>query len=149
MWAIWSSRNKYTHEEVKYEPGRSMVLVQELIHALYIPATPSAGQQRKNVDWIPPGTDWVKVNTYAAVDVNGGTSAIRLVARDQGGLVLARSRKLRGVTDPYVAELLGVREAVRLAMEKGWTQVAVETDCQNCHGGMDGHKMLVDGESSN
>ena len=63
--------------------------------------------------------------------------------------MLARSCKLRGVTDPYVAELLGVREDVRLAMEKGWTQVAVEKDCQNCNAGMDGHKMLVDGESSN
>ena len=65
------------------------------------------------------------------MDVNGGSSAIGLVVRNHGGeLMLARSRKLLGVTDPYCAELLGVREAVCLAMEKGWTQVAVETDCQ-------------------
>ncbi|XBJ25106.1 hypothetical protein VPH35_002834 [Triticum aestivum] len=130
MWAIWSSRNEYTHEEVKYQPGRSMVLLKELIQDLYIPADLSDPQQGRSVVWTPPEPGCVKINTDAAVDVNAGTSAVGLVARDPGGLVLARSHKLRGVTDPYVAELLGVREAVRLAMEKGWTRVTVETDCQ-------------------
>ncbi|XP_044346493.1 uncharacterized protein [Triticum aestivum] len=60
----------------------------------------SVVHQRNNVDWIPPEPDCVKVNTDDAVDVNGGISAIGLVARDQDGLVLARSRK--GLCISYV-----------------------------------------------
>lgn len=43
MWAIWSSRNKYTHEEVKYQPAQSMILVQKLIHALHVPCSIPGG----------------------------------------------------------------------------------------------------------
>ncbi|KAM3351906.1 hypothetical protein ACQJBY_023652 [Aegilops geniculata] len=129
MWIIWSSRNKYTHEEVKYQPGRSMVLVKELIQALYIPAEAvdkrSLGKER----WKPPEEGWCKINTDASVNVNGGSSAIGMVTRDHGGeLLLATVRKLSGVTDPNCAQLLGVREAVCLAMEKGWTRVIIESD---------------------
>ncbi|XBI75297.1 hypothetical protein VPH35_068680 [Triticum aestivum] len=130
MWAIWSSRNKYTHEEVKYQPGRSMVLVKELIQAVYIPPN-TEGRCITKERWKPPGAGWLKINTDAALDGNGVSSAIGLVARGHDGeLKLARGRKLPGVTDPYCAELLAVREAVRLAMEKGWTRVIVETDCK-------------------
>ncbi|KAF7075575.1 hypothetical protein CFC21_080339 [Triticum aestivum] len=131
MWIIWSSRNKYTHEEVKYQPGRSMVLVKELIQALYIPSEAVDMKDLERVRWKLPEEGWRKINTDAAVDVNGGSSAIGLVARDHdGGLLLASGHKLVGVTDPYCAELLGVREAVLLAMEKGWTRVTIESDCR-------------------
>ncbi|XP_073355417.1 uncharacterized protein [Aegilops tauschii subsp. strangulata] len=131
MWIIWSSRNKYTHEEVKYQPGRSMVLVKELIQALYIPSEAVDRRSLEKEKWKPSEEGWCKINADASVDVNGGSSAIGLVVRDHGGeLMLARGRKLLGVTDPYCAELLGVREAVCLAMEKGWTRVTVESDCK-------------------
>ncbi|XBI43096.1 hypothetical protein VPH35_107913 [Triticum aestivum] len=131
MWTIWSSRNKYTHEEVKYQRGRSMVLVKELIQALYIPSNAVDGRSPAKEKWKPPEEGWCKINTDAAVDVNGVSSTISLVARGHGGeLMLARGCKLSGVTDPYCAELLGVREAVRLALEKGWTRVTIETDCK-------------------
>jgi hypothetical protein len=29
MWTIYSSRNKYTHEEIKYQPVKSMEIVEE------------------------------------------------------------------------------------------------------------------------
>lgn len=32
--------------------------------------------------------------------------------------------------DPYVAELLAVREAVKLARENDWPNILIETDCQ-------------------
>ncbi|XBI99595.1 hypothetical protein VPH35_019648 [Triticum aestivum] len=131
MWAIWSSRNKYTHEEIKYQPGRSMVLVRELIQALYIQPDTAEGRCTTKERWKPPEEGWCKINTDAAVDVSGSSSAIGLVARGHDReLKLAGGRKLPGVTDPYCAELLAVREAVRLAMEKGWTRVIVETDCK-------------------
>ena len=43
---------------------------------------------------------------------------------------MARNTKLPGITDPYSAELLAVRDAVRLAMEMNWKHVIIETDCQ-------------------
>ncbi|XBH88494.1 hypothetical protein VPH35_075770 [Triticum aestivum] len=131
MWIIWSSRNRYTHEEVKYQPGRSMVLVKELIQALYIP---TEGVDKRNFGkekWKPPEEGWCKINTDASVNVIGGSSAIGMVAQDHAGeIMLATGRKLPGVTDPYCAELVGVREAVCLAMEKGWTRVTIESDCK-------------------
>ena len=73
----------------------------------------------------------MKINTDAALDGNGVSSAIGLVARGHDGeLKLARGRKLPGVTDPYCAARLAVRAAVRLAMEKGWTRVTIESDCK-------------------
>ena len=47
MWAIWSSRNKYTHQAIQYQPLPSMHLVEGFVKALEVP------QQEKIVteDW--------------------------------------------------------------------------------------------------
>ena len=37
MWAIWHSRNKYTHEEVKFQPQRSMQIIDDIVRSLEIP----------------------------------------------------------------------------------------------------------------
>jgi hypothetical protein len=37
MWVIWSSRNKFTHGELQYQPQKSLEIVGELIRALKIP----------------------------------------------------------------------------------------------------------------
>ena len=109
MWAIWSSRNKYTHEEVKYQPGRSMVLVKELIQAMYIPSDAVDGRSPAKEKWKPSKEGWCKINTDASVNVITGASAIGMVAQDHAGeIMLATGRKLPGVTNPYCAELLGV-----------------------------------------
>lgn len=39
MWAIWHSRNKYTHGENKFRPRQSMILIAEIVRALEIPET--------------------------------------------------------------------------------------------------------------
>lgn len=58
-------------------------------------------------------------------------SATTVVARNHSGdFIVARIKKVQGVTDPYMVELMAVRDAVLLATEKGWQKVLVETDCQ-------------------
>jgi hypothetical protein len=34
MWTIWGSRNSYNHGEVKYQPLKSLELVDELVKAI-------------------------------------------------------------------------------------------------------------------
>ena len=63
MWAIWSSRNKYTHEEIKFHPSRSMDLIQELIQALHVPGMPSSGVTLCKAKWHPPAAGTIKINT--------------------------------------------------------------------------------------
>ncbi|XBI78249.1 hypothetical protein VPH35_087974 [Triticum aestivum] len=135
MWAIWSSRNKYTHEEIKFQPSRSMDLIQELIQALHVPGMPSSGVTLCKAKWHPPAAGTIKINTDAAVDVSERRSSLGVVARDHlGTFVAGRCSKFPGVTDAlpdaYVAELLAVREAVLLARDNGWPNILIETDCQ-------------------
>ena len=132
MWAIWSSRNKYAHDEVKYQPGKSMILIQELIHGLYIPSQKGDEGRKEKAKWKPPEEGWVKINTDAAIDNIAGVAATGVVARDHGGrVVVARTTKIPQMTDAYAAELLAVRDTSALAVEKGWQKVVIETDLPN------------------
>lgn len=73
----------------------------------------------------------MKINTDAAIDNIAGGAATGVVAREHGGqVVVARTTKIPQMTDSYAAELLAVRDATALAVEKGWQKVVIETDCQ-------------------
>ncbi|VAH95862.1 unnamed protein product [Triticum turgidum subsp. durum] len=39
MWAIWSSRNRFTHHEERYRPKRSMEVISEIVGTLEFPPT--------------------------------------------------------------------------------------------------------------
>lgn len=83
MWAIWSSRNKYTHEEVGYQPHKSMELVDELIKSLHIPDAPVDAKQKPR--WSPSEPGWVKFNTDAAINLVVGEAGTGMAGRDTMG----------------------------------------------------------------
>jgi hypothetical protein len=62
MWVIWSSRHKYTHEEVRFKQRKSVELVNEFIRSLKIPQEQGL-VARPNQSWKPPDQGWIKVNT--------------------------------------------------------------------------------------
>ena len=109
-----------------------MILIQELIHGLYIPSQKRGEGRNEKAKWKPPEEGWVKINTDAAIDNIAGVAATGVVARDHGGrVVVARTTKIPRMTDAYAAKLLAVRDASALAVEKGWQKVVIETDLPN------------------
>lgn len=67
MWAIWSSRNKYTHEKIQYQPHKSVEIIDEMIRSLYIPTPAVPVQQGSKSIWRPPD-GWVKLNSDGAIN---------------------------------------------------------------------------------
>ena len=54
-----------------------------------------------------------------------------IVVRDHlGRLIACRCIQYVGVSEPFVAELLACRDAILMAIEKGWSSILLETDCQ-------------------
>lgn len=81
MWVIWSSRNKYTHEEIIYQPVKSMKIVEELIRALDVPSIERV-IQKEETKWCPPGPGVLKINTDGAVDLAHGVAGAGIVVRN-------------------------------------------------------------------
>ena len=128
MWAVWHSRNNYTHGEQEYQPSHSMIIIEEIVRALEIPATiktQAVGPSR----WQPPGEGWGKINTDGTTHSVRGRGGAGFVARDHHGSFLrAGGSRFEGVTDPLTLELLACRDALAMAQDMGLQQVEVETD---------------------
>ena len=130
LWAIWSNRNKYTHKEIAYQPYRSMQLIQELVRALDIPAVEEQ-QVKTQPKWDPPSVGWIKVNTDGAVGCAQKCAGTGAIARDHSGMfAAAQTTKYAAISDPFIIESLACRDGLRMAMEKGYQKVILETDCQ-------------------
>ena len=67
MWAIWGSRNKFNHGEEKYQPKKSMDLVDEFIKSLEFPGTDSALSESIAPKWTRLAAGWLKINTDGAI----------------------------------------------------------------------------------
>ncbi|KAI4988471.1 hypothetical protein ZWY2020_030101 [Hordeum vulgare] len=108
MWTIWGNRNKYTHGETMFQPLRLMEIIQEHIRSLYIP-----------------------INSDAAIDAVGGRAGTGVVARDhEGRFIAGRYCPYAGITDHYVNEALGCRDAMLLAKERRWPIIEILSDCK-------------------
>ena len=68
MWAVWHSRNSYTHGELAYQPVKSMVIIEEIIRALEIPERKKT-QPTHIQRWVPPEDGWIKINMDGATDM--------------------------------------------------------------------------------
>ena len=130
MWAVWHSRNRYTHGEQVYQPSQSMIIIEEIVRALEFPVSVK-NQPVCPPRWMPPDEDWVKINTDGATHssrVRGGTG---FVARDHHGFFLrAGGSRYEGIIDPLTLELLACRDGLSMACDMGLHRVEVQTDCQ-------------------
>ena len=132
MWTIWGSRNSNNHGEVKYQPKKSMELVNELITSLEIPPKSVMNRTLWEVQkWVRPEEGWVKLNCDSTLNSQDCVAGAGVVVRDDTGeFMLVEGRRYDHIIDPGTVELLACRDAILLARARGWTRIVVETDCQ-------------------
>ncbi|KAE8801746.1 Alanyl-tRNA synthetase [Hordeum vulgare] len=128
MWSIWSSRNRWTHDGESFDPMQSIKYTREALALLEIPKAQAV--TLPGYGWQPPEGNQVKINTDAAVDILRQQCTAGGVARSRSSLLGAWAKPHAGVTDPLIAETLALREGVIFASLRGFSDVVMETDCQ-------------------
>lgn len=133
LWHIWRARN-----EVVFNSKRS------LPRDILLRAIKEAKEARKCllshkglreawqvwVTWHPPEMDFVKLNTDGAAKAGSGlASASGLFRNCSGDWIVGYVARI-GVTNSFFAELWGLREGLRLARNRGFTNVAAEMDSE-------------------
>jgi ribonuclease HI len=126
MYAIWSSRNRWVHDDEPYDPILSMRKIREELYMLEM-----QGKNSKLAEgqcWRPPDPGWVKINTDGAINAPEGKGGGGGVARSHLSFLGAWSKPFIGVTDPLIAEVLALRDGVIFAKLRGFSHVVMEMD---------------------
>jgi ribonuclease HI len=127
MWAIWSSRNSWTHDRGSYDPVHSVKMAKESLAVLDIPKRCAATLPGHG--WRPPEEDFIKINTDGGLSLVARKGGAGGVARSRSAFLAAWSKPYEGITDPLIAEALAVRDGVIFARLRGYSKVVMETDC--------------------
>mgnify|MGYP000852564673 CR=1 FL=1 len=127
MWAIWMSHNRRTHDQEIIDLDSSVRRIQEDLPLLDIPGQafiPMSGD-----GWRPPEGNYIKINTDAVTHRDTDTAGIGGLARSSSAFLGAWCKPHLGVTDPFIAEVLSIREGTIFARLRGYTHVQLESDC--------------------
>ncbi|RLM69491.1 hypothetical protein C2845_PM17G09160 [Panicum miliaceum] len=101
-------------------------MLEDLICSDSVGSVSSAGDPGR---WQRPPVGWMKINTDAAYTAANGRGATGVVLRnDQGVVLVGAARAYSNVADVMMAEVMGARDGVLLALEQGATKVLLETD---------------------
>lgn len=80
--------------------------------------------------WSKPSINGIKINTDSAIFEETNCYSFAWVVRNQeGSLVEARSKCLKGSPSPKLAKVMGTREALSWVMNKNQRNVVIESDC--------------------
>lgn len=84
----------------------------------------------KEVIWTPPIQNWMKVNTDSAAVKNPDRAAAEGIFRDHNRVCSGCFAQFIGPGDALVAELHAAMIAVEVAVDKGYTNLWMESDSQ-------------------
>ncbi|XP_019198078.1 PREDICTED: uncharacterized protein LOC109191859 [Ipomoea nil] len=133
LWTIWLIRNEVVWQNrtstsaVAIERVRNM---QRTWEGVFVKNGTVQVSARPLVDWTPPLRGTLKCNTDAAVSGDGAGFAS--VIRDhEGHFVAAMSGRLMGEGDPFMAEVLGAKEALTWLKSQSQNNFILESDCLN------------------
>ncbi|XP_019181794.1 PREDICTED: uncharacterized protein LOC109176854 [Ipomoea nil] len=81
-------------------------------------------------DWSPPPSNFIKCNVDATVSREGAGYDI-VLRNHEGTFVAAKCNRLIGEEDPFMAEILGVKEALTWIKTQAFNNIMLESDCLN------------------
>ncbi|XP_019151030.1 PREDICTED: uncharacterized protein LOC109147828 [Ipomoea nil] len=132
LWVIWFSWN----EAVWGNIIPSLSSMQSHVDAtclLWMQAYGQAGGSRTGSNppvWSPPPAGYLKCNVDAAIFTNGAGVGV-VVRNEEGKFVAAYGAKLNCFNDPFMAETMAVKEALKWLKINHFNNVILETDCLN------------------
>ncbi|XP_019190315.1 PREDICTED: uncharacterized protein LOC109184732 [Ipomoea nil] len=131
FWTIWQARNEAVWNDrtpVATSARDSMLRNQQLRLATYVTPRCAPGAMDINQQWSLPPINVLKCNVDAATFEDGvGFGA---VIRDWNGrFIAAKSGRLNGENDPFIAEVLAAKEALTWIKEQGLNNIILESDC--------------------
>ncbi|PNT68773.1 uncharacterized protein LOC112271862 [Brachypodium distachyon] len=130
MAAVWDSRNRWAHDDAGFDALKSIETISETLSVLEKKQNATIVKSPRPVcTWHGPPAGVVKINSDGAIVEEEARAASGLVARNEGGVMVARSRVYQGISDPLIVEALALRDACCLAKEKAFQRVILETDC--------------------
>jgi ribonuclease HI len=129
-WAAWQERNARKHGE----RGRSVTDSVRWAMQTSLDLSHSSREKPRKVlkpkeHWKPPAEGVIKINTDASFQEQEMTGGIGLVVRDhQGNLVRGQALWYGHAESALSMEALAIREGARLAQERGYVHVVIESD---------------------
>ncbi|GLT67469.1 hypothetical protein SLA2020_397770 [Shorea laevis] len=145
IWSLWYFRNQLVHEGKNYSiaMARDFILakIKDFDQAHCISHKPKASVTIL-VGWSPPPPGFIKLNTDGSALTNPGTAGARGVFRNESGNWLLGYYRNIGFTSSLSAELWALRDGLKLAVQRGFSNLLIETDSKVA-------KILLDSANSN
>lgn len=135
FWHIWEVRNYARNNTDAPHPRctveKTKAYISMILQHLYQPVVPHRRETIiSNLEWSPPPSGTIMLNSDAAVFSDLDRSGVGVVARDHvGRCVAACYEPIQGVLEPEMVEALALRRAVFLARDEQFSNVIFTTDC--------------------
>ncbi|KAL0318237.1 UNVERIFIED_CONTAM: hypothetical protein Scaly_2851500 [Sesamum calycinum] len=133
-WALWWCRNNKLAEGNCLVPDQVICFVVRYLESFrgQFSNTTVSCPRARFLSWQGPPPNYVKLNFDGAILNHGTDTGLGIVTRDAWGTCVGWAaihvpRRSSG----ELAEALAAREAVRLALRRGWQYVIVEGDCSS------------------
>ncbi|KAK8564521.1 hypothetical protein V6N12_036644 [Hibiscus sabdariffa] len=134
LWKIWNRRNDKVHNDTLTR-SRATIEAASLLQREFCMAHATESRPRiarQTPIWRKPIAGMVKINVDGAYSPTSRHATVRIVARDDDGMVLAGlAKRLEGIQNAGLAEAAAFHEGIQLEIDMGWTNANVEGDAMD------------------
>jgi ribonuclease HI len=131
LWVLWTERNRLMWNGGTCNPYFMATCPSRLLDD-YLSVHPHKGKKKKRPIsyWCFPPSGRLKINVDGSFHAASGKGGIGVIIRNEDGRVLAAlQRSLPFISSAFQAEAEACRAGLKVAMQQGWDNIIVETDC--------------------
>lgn len=131
IWHLWKARNKKIFESSTFSPHSILHQLKNMAAEFHYLASPSPNAGPSNtiaVQWIPPPSNTLKINTDCSHNNDSHCIAAGGIIRDHRGSWVCGFSKFIGRGDALLAELWGIFLGTKFCLERNFFGILFETD---------------------